>query len=77
MAIINKDTLYADYLIDKAHENASNVLTYSINKDAKADLTVDNISTTKKVLNYQLPTKIIKVKFIDSILLVKEWFLTH
>ena len=47
MAIINKDTLYADYLIDKAHENASNVLTYSINKDVKADLTVDNIKYNK------------------------------
>ena len=47
VAIINKDTLYADYLIDKAHENASNVLTYSINKDAKADLTVDNIKYNK------------------------------
>ena len=47
VAIINKDTLYADYLIDKAHENTNNVLTYSINKESKANLTVDDIKYNK------------------------------
>ncbi len=32
VAIVNNDTLYADYLVDKARENTNNVLTYSIKK---------------------------------------------
>ncbi|MGN4158041.1 Mur ligase family protein [Staphylococcus auricularis] len=47
VAIINNDTLYADYLVDKARENTNNVLTYSIKKDSNADLTVDNIKYNK------------------------------
>ena len=47
MAIVNNDTLYADYLVDKARENTNNVLTYSIKKDSNADLTVDNIKYNK------------------------------
>ncbi|MCE3399166.1 glutamate ligase, partial [Staphylococcus aureus] len=47
VAIINNDTLYVDYLVDKARENTNNVLTYSIKKDSNADLTVDNIKFNK------------------------------
>ncbi|HCY9455461.1 TPA: glutamate ligase [Staphylococcus aureus] len=47
VAIVNNDTLYADYLVDKARENTNNVLTYSIKKDSNADLTVDNIKYNK------------------------------
>ncbi|MGV3095968.1 Mur ligase family protein [Staphylococcus borealis] len=47
VAIINNDTLYADYLVDKARENTNNVLTYSIKKASNADLTVDNIKYNK------------------------------
>ena len=42
-AIINNDTLYADYLVNKAQEKTNNVLTYGINKDSKVDLSVDII----------------------------------
>ena len=34
-------------MIDKAHENTNNVLTYSINKESKANLTVDDIKYNK------------------------------
>ena len=30
VAIVNNDTLYADYLVDKARENTNNVLTYRV-----------------------------------------------
>ncbi|WP_226956275.1 Mur ligase family protein [Staphylococcus simulans] len=46
-AIINNDTLYADYLVNKAQEKTNNVLTYGINKDSKVDLSVDNIRYNK------------------------------
>ena len=46
VAIVNNDTLYANYLVDKARENTNNVLTYS-KKDSNADLTVDNIKYNK------------------------------
>ncbi|MCE5090699.1 Mur ligase family protein [Staphylococcus devriesei] len=43
IAIINNDTLFADYLVDRAKLNTSNVFTYSINIDSKADFIINEI----------------------------------
>lgn len=46
IAIINKDTLFSDLLIEKAKENTSNVFTYSIN-DSSADIVITNLEYLK------------------------------
>lgn len=51
VAIINNDTLYAGYLVDKARENTNNVLTYSIKKDSNADYILCKDPELRQVVN--------------------------